>query len=110
MGSRQVVGVHALVTQAFGDHLLHFGKGAVRLDGARDDVPPIAQREKLPSYHETGGRFALPRVPQHRRAHGERVELDVLGLPITVGTLEGLYFKSHLTFPNITSSGEATCP
>ena len=71
---------------------------------------PLAQRKELPPYDETRCRFALPCIPKHGRAHGQRVELVVLGLPITVGTLEGLYFKSHLTFGEITSSGEARCP
>ena len=92
----RVVGVNPFVTQAFRDHLLHFRKRAVRLDGARDDVPPIAQREELPPYDETRGRLSLPRIPEHGRMHGEGVKLDVLGLPITVGTLEGLYFKSYI--------------
>ena len=70
----------------------------------------VAQRKELSPYYETRGRFALPRVPKHGRAHRERVELDVLGLSIAVGTLQELYFKSHLTFPQITSSEEEGRP
>ena len=106
----RVVGVYSLIFQTFSYHFLHFGERAVRLNGGRNNVPPIAQREKLPPYDETRGRFSLPSISQHRGAHRQRIKLNMLRLPITVGTLQGFYFKSHLTFPKITSSEEEERP
>ena len=73
-------------------------------------MPPIAQREELPPYDETRRRLSLPGISEHRGAHGERVELDSLALTIRIRTVQGLYFKSHLTFPKITSSEEEERP
>ena len=109
-GFTRVVKIDPFVTQAFGDHLLHFRESAVRLDGGRDNVPSIAQREELSPYNEGSRRLTTTRVCQHRRAHRERVELDVLALTVRIRTLEGLYFKSHLTFGEITSLEEEGRP